>query len=451
MKKILLLLTCLFLAFGSLQAQKKTRILFLLDGSGSMYAKMQTETRISAAKRLLSNMVDSLRAVPNLEIALRIYGHRSPSSAQDCKDTRLEVPFSPGNHNEMLGVIRDLTPKGTTLIAYSLQEAAYDFPKEDGVRNVIILITDGLEECSGDPCAISEALQRQGVVLKPFIIGLGGDPSFLSFYDCVGRYFDASTEAEFETILGVVVSQAINETTCQVNLLDINGRALETNVNMTFYDKRSKKAIHNFIHTMNDRGVPDTLTVDPSFVYDIQVHTVPPVFKNNVTLIPGRHNIIAIDAPQGALSLKVDGVTAYPDLQAIVRRKGETPTLIVQDFNKTQQYIVGKYDLEILTLPRIFLYNVSIDQTKTTLINIPQPGKLQILGNQEYFGAIYQTKGNMLEWVCDINSSQKRQIITLQPGKYKLIYRSKKVTKTYMTVEKIFEITSGNSTQLSLY
>ncbi|MBI1222501.1 MAG: VWA domain-containing protein [Bacteroidetes bacterium] len=450
MKKLLLLIFCLITASASLHAQKKTRILFLLDGSGSMYAKMQTETRIAAAKRLLSNMVDSLRHVNNVELALRIYGHRSPSSAQDCKDTRLEVPFSPNNYDEMLTVIRELTPKGTTLIAYSLQEAAYDFPKEDGVRNVIILITDGLEECSGDPCAVSEALQRQGVILKPFIIGVGGDPTFINFYDCVGRYFDASTESEFENILGVVVSQAINETTCQVNLLDINGRALETNVNMTFYDQKSKRPIHNFIHTMNDRGVPDTLTVDPSFIYDIQVHTVPPVFKNNVTLIPGRHNIIAIDAPQGQLSLQVDGVTAYPDLQAIVRKHGTMQTLIVQEFNATQKFIVGKYDLEILTLPRLYI-NVSVEQSKNTIVNIPQPGKLHLMGNQEYFGAIYQMKGNMLEWVCDIDDTQKRQILTLQPGKYKVIYRAKRVTKTYMTVEKIFEIQSGGSTHLNLF
>lgn len=450
MKKILFILICFFALLSNLQAQNKTRILFLLDGSGSMYAKMQNETRISAAKRLLTNMVDSLRNVPDLEIALRIYGHRSPSSAQDCKDTRLEVPFSPDNHDEMIGVIKELTPKGTTLIAHSLQESAYDFPKEDNTRNVIILITDGLEECAGDPCAISEALQRQGVILKPFIIGVGGDPSFLNFYDCVGRYFDASTEDEFATILGVVVSQAINETTCQVNLLDINGRALETNVNMTFYDARTKRPIHNFIHTMNDRGVPDTLTVDPSFVYNIQVHTVPPVYKEGVTLIPGRHNIIPIDAPQGVLSLKVDGVTAYPDLQAIVRVKGEMQTLVIQDFNKTQKLIVGKYDLEILTLPRVYI-TVAIDQTKTSIVTIPQPGKLHLIGNQEYFGAVYQMKGNRLEWVCDIDNVQKRQIITLQPGKYKLIYRSKRVTKTYMTIEKPFEIQSGGSTHLNLF
>lgn len=451
MKKATLLLLTLFCIAASASAQKKTRILFLLDGSGSMYAKMQSETRISAAKRLLSNMVDSLRNVKDVEIGLRIYGHTSPSSKQDCKDTKLEVSFSPNNHDEMIGVIKGLSPKGTTLIAYSLQEAAYDFPKEEGVRNVIILITDGLEECSGDPCAISEALQRQGVVLKPFIIGLGGDQDFGKFFECVGRYFDASTEREFENILGVVVSQAINETTAQVNLLDIYGRATESNVNMTFYDAKTKKIIHNFIHTMNDRGVPDTLTIDPSFKYNLMVHTIPPVYKDDISIIPGKHNIIPVDAPQGELMLKVDGVTAYANLQAIVRKAGEDKTLHVQPFNHKQKFIVGKYDLEILTTPRIYLTNISIEQSKIANVSIPQPGKLQLIGNQEYFGAIYQMKGNRLEWVIDIDHGQKRQIITLQPGKYKLIYRAKRVTKTYLTVEKEFEIQSAGSTQLNLF
>ena len=450
MKKFFFLLFLLFSSWAGVNAQQKTRILFVLDGSGSMYARMEKETRIAVAKRLLIRMVDSLKNVKDVEIALRIYGHQSSKSKQDCRDTKLEVGFRKQNHDEINDVIAKMSPKGTTLIAYSLQEAAYDFPKDPGYRNVIILITDGLEECQGDPCAVSEALQRQGVVLKPFIIGLGGSEDFIKAFECVGRYFDASTESEFENVLGVVVSQAINETTVQVNLLDIHSQATETNVNMTFYDSKSKKIVHNFIHTMNDRGFPDTLTIDPTYFYDIEVHTMPPVFKERVGIKPARHNIIAIDAPQGELDLKVEGVTNYPELQAIIRVPGQGKTLNVQHFNMPQKYLVGKYDVEILTTPRIYM-SVGVEQSKTTSVTIPQPGKLNLLGNQEYFGAIYQTRDNQLEWVIDINSSVKRQIIVLQPGKYRIIYRARKSTKTYMTVEKVFEVQSGGATHLNLY
>ncbi|MEY2924710.1 MAG: hypothetical protein RLZZ337_1258, partial [Bacteroidota bacterium] len=210
-KKIGVLLILFFTISASAQ-QPDTRILFLLDGSGSMYAKMGSDSRITIAKRLLSRLVDSLQSQNNLELALRVYGHQSQKTERNCADTKLEVPFSKNNHREIKESIVDLKPKGTTLIAYSLQEAAYDFPRTPGTRNIIILITDGIEECDGDPCAVSTALQKQGVVLRPFIIGLGLDDQFRNQFECVGRFFEAATEDDFEEVLNVVISQAINNT-----------------------------------------------------------------------------------------------------------------------------------------------------------------------------------------------------------------------------------------------
>ena len=98
-----LLYTFLFVSFvlaNPILAQKKTtRILFLLDASGSMLSKLDKETRIVVAKRLLSNIVDSLKTVDNLEIALRVFGHQNQAKMQDCNDTKLEVPFTKDNHD----------------------------------------------------------------------------------------------------------------------------------------------------------------------------------------------------------------------------------------------------------------------------------------------------------------------------------------------------------------
>ncbi len=52
------------------------------------------------------------------------------------------------------------------------------------------------------------------------------------------------------------------------------------------------------------------------------------------------------------------------NLSAIVRKKGEMNTLFEQTFDDEKKYIVGKYDLEILTLPRIILDDVNIAQSK---------------------------------------------------------------------------------------
>ncbi|MCB9252609.1 MAG: VWA domain-containing protein [Flavobacteriales bacterium] len=431
------------------QSPRKTRILFLLDASGSMYANMGSDNRMGVAKRLLSKMIDSLRYTPNLEIALRVYGHTSTKDKRNCKDTKLEVPFGARNHDKMLQELKALRPLGTTLIAYSLQEAAYDFPTDNNCRNIVVLITDGIEECDGDPCAISQALQKRGVILKPFIIGVGLDADFAKQFECVGRFFDATTEKGFDDVLRVVISQALNNTTLQVNLLDINGRALETDVNMTFYDSKTGRMLENFIHTFNDRGVPDTISLDPVNLYDIYVHTIPPVKKEKVEIFAGRHNIVAIDAPQGFLNLKVDGVTNYNRLQCIVKLPGSCEKANIQDFNTKEKYLVGEYEIEILSTPPIF-EKVRISQSTITEVVIPQPGKLNFYTRLGVSGAIYKMENNRLNWVMNIGNATGAQIILLQPGNYKLICRANIEKRTLATKRIDFEIKSGAVTPLNV-
>lgn len=440
----------LFLAVNSYAQQPKTRILFVLDGSGSMYAKMGTDNRITVAKRLLTRMVDSLQYQDDLELALRVYGHQSQKTERNCKDTKLEVAFGPNNHTAIKDEIRDLRPKGTTLIAYSLQEAAYDFPKDPSVRNIIILITDGIEECDGDPCAVSMALQKQGVVLRPFVIGLGLSADFRTQFECVGRYFEAETEADFENVLNVVISQAINNTTAQVNLLDSYGRPTETDVNMTITDSKSGRVIDDIYHTLNYRGLPDTLFLDPSYGYDIKVHTIPPVFKKNVQLIAGKHNTIAIDAPQGNLQLKIDGVTSYKNLQALIVDKKTNEIINVQDFNDEQRYIVSDYKVELLTLPRITQESVSVLQNKTTTLQVQQPGKLNIVTRTKYEIGIYRIHKGQTELVKALNLNENQNITVLQPGNYKLIYRVSSVKESMTTKTEDFTIKSGEMKHFTL-
>ena len=76
-------------------SQKKTRILFILDASNSMNLKWDSQTRMESAKEILNESIEDLRGIPDLEIALRVYGHQSivNNTFQDCNDTKLEVPF----------------------------------------------------------------------------------------------------------------------------------------------------------------------------------------------------------------------------------------------------------------------------------------------------------------------------------------------------------------------
>lgn len=427
-----------------------TRILFVFDASQSMYGRWQSDMKLHIAQRILGRVLDSLKHVNNLELALRLYGHQKPFPPQDCDDTRLEVPFAPNNIAEIKNRLSTINPKGTTPIAYALSEARHDFPACDHCRNIIVLITDGIEECDGDPCEVSRMLQQQGITLKPFVIGIGTD--FSESLDCVGNFYPASSENDFNNALKVVIRQVLNATSAQVNLLDLSSRPTETNVNMTFQDHVSHKILYNYVHTFNSKGLPDTLALDPLVTYDITIHTLPPVMRDSVTIVAGRHNIIAFDAAQGVLSLQVGGNwRTLKNLQAIVRKHGSTETLNVQNFGATQQYLTGIYDLEVLTLPRLYIDSVVVRQSHTTLIEIPQPGILALRRYTDGYGSLLVERNNELELIYTLpQSKDQAENLLLLPGDYRIVYRSKWADKSLYTIEERFIITSGKTTEIKL-
>ena len=195
--------------------EKISRILFVLDASNSMYGRWENGTKMEVAQRLMTEMIDSLSDVenPNFELALRVYGHQKPVPPQDCNDTKLEVAFGPNNLSRIKQKIRELRPLGTTPIARSILSSGGDFPKCENCRNIIVLITDGVEACDEDPCAASKILQKKGITLKPFVIGIGLDPELVKSFDCVGSYYDAKNEVAFKKVLGVILTQVLDNTT----------------------------------------------------------------------------------------------------------------------------------------------------------------------------------------------------------------------------------------------
>ena len=425
-----------------------TRVLFIFDTSQSMYAQWDGNSRMEIAKELLSNMLDSLENKENLQVGLRCYGHQKPSPPQDCRDTRLEVPFGNNTIPAIKNRLKTLRPKGTTPIAKALESGALDFPAvTSNSRNIVILITDGIEECSGDPCAVSKLYQEKKIILKPFVIGIGLSEEYKKNFECVGTFYDARNPDEFKNILDVVISQVLNSTTAQVNLLDENEMPTETNVPLSFYDSFSGILQYNFIHTMNSRGNPDTLNIDPVLSYKVVAHTIPQTeAEGDWKLIPGKHTTIPIKCPQGTLS--VSSAINKTKVECIVREKGKTETLNVQQLNTKQRYLTGEYDLEILTLPRIY-ETVRVNQSESTNIKIPEPGLVILSASSSPFGSIFEVS-NELKWVCDLNTKKGRQVLYLLPGKYKVVYRAKNASSSEYTKEKTFKVGSIKTVSLKL-
>ncbi|MDZ4845465.1 MAG: VWA domain-containing protein [Chitinophagales bacterium] len=452
----LLLLSISTFAQSSKQNNQRTRILFLLDASGSMQSKWGTgnmETRWHSARNILTEMVDYLSQRKDVELALRVYGHQSMLTMKDCKDTQLEVGFSLNSMSYIKTRLQTLSPKGVTPIAYSLEKAAADFPDNKG-RNIIILMTDGEESCGGDPCAVANALEEKNIVLKHFVIGIGVEASARQAFDCIGSYFQAQDPVALKNTLSLIVNKILVKTTAEVDLLDGESNPSETDVNMSFFNLPTGLRKYDFYHTLNVRGFPDTLFVDPVSEYDLLIHTLPPVRKENVALASEGHNIISVDAAQGSMEILLQGKTLNNNLnnkiKCLVRKKDSGEIVNVQDFNTTEKYLVGKYNLEILTLPPTYINDVDVSQYKTTKIELPTPGIANLVKKYEVYGGIFLVKEGRLQKIYEMNADAKNELIALSPGSYQLIYRPKfsKTMHNTKTVE--FQIVSGESVSLNL-
>ena len=229
----------MFLFFAS-QAQEeveRTNILFVLDASFSMRKNWETKSKWTIAKETLVDVADSLksRLGDNVYFGIRSYGHQSMPVANDCEDSELIVPIANNSVKLLKNTLEGLSPKGITPLAYSLEKTNSDFGDLVG-KNILILITDGAESCQGDPCYIMKMLMDKKIVLKPFIIGLNIPIEDLEAYECMGGVvYNESSQIDFKQNLQKSINRAITYTTLQVNLLDANLVASQTDKTMFFW------------------------------------------------------------------------------------------------------------------------------------------------------------------------------------------------------------------------
>ena len=361
------------------------------------------------------------------------------------------MPFGKNNYDRIKSKINSLQPKGTTPIARSLEYAAGDFPKCDNCRNIIILITDGIEACDEDPCAVAKLLREKGIEVRPYVIGIAMDLESLKDFECIGKTYDASTEESFKNVMKVVMSEALNNTTVQVNLLNTKNLPRETDVTLSFYDQRTNELKYTFFHTLDYKNRPDTMWVDPLSTYRLVVHTTPEIIKNDIELKPGEHNTITLDAPQGGLEFRILGAgNTFTDIKCVITQKGDKSTINSQRMNSEDMYIVGEYDVEILSLPRILMKGVKVEQSRTKTIQIQQPGLANV--NTPFFGVsqIFTDVKGERTWVCNLERNKLNYQIALQPGKYTIVYRPARKKSSAYTVTTEFEVTPGGTVEVNL-
>jgi len=181
----------------------------IVDASRSMWGRMGGEPKMVVAKEILEDV--SYWLPEDLDLALRAYGSASPSDTNDCADSTLLVPFGEENRDSIRHAIAGLRPLGQTPIAYALNQAAQDFGSLQNER-ALVLVTDGIESCGGDPVRAARELRGQGIMVHVIGFGLGNaaDEDAASLQAVAdasgGSYVTAGTAEELKQALAQTVA-----------------------------------------------------------------------------------------------------------------------------------------------------------------------------------------------------------------------------------------------------
>ena len=181
----------------------------VVDASRSMWGQIDGQAKMSIAKNILQDV--SYWFPEDLDLALRAYGSASPSESNNCGDSTLLVPFSEYNREPIRAAVSGLRPTGQTPIAFALKQAAHDFGSLQSDR-AVVLVTDGIESCGGDPAKAARDLSEQGIMVHVIGFGLGNaaDEDTWSLQAIAnasgGRYVTARSAEELKAALTQTVA-----------------------------------------------------------------------------------------------------------------------------------------------------------------------------------------------------------------------------------------------------
>jgi Ca-activated chloride channel homolog len=208
MALIRLLTLVLFASFWFTAAQaadEGARVILVLDASGSMRGKIDGKSKMDIAKAVVGRIVKSWN--PADELGLVVYGHRKKGSCDD-----IEVLREPGalDAAQYMKSVNGLNPKGKTPMTQAVRMAAESLQYTEK-KATVILVSDGIETCDADPCAVAEELAKAGVELKVHTVGFGlDDQGAVAQLRCLaektgGTFTTANNEADLQKALAKTV------------------------------------------------------------------------------------------------------------------------------------------------------------------------------------------------------------------------------------------------------
>ncbi|TCD14494.1 vWA domain-containing protein [Oricola cellulosilytica] len=194
-----------FLCAGSALAGE--RAIIVLDASGSMWGQIEGKTKIEIARETLGDVLSTIPA--DLELGLIAYGHRRKGQ---CSDIEQIVAPAAGTSTAIAASVHKLNPKGKTPLTDAVRQAAESLRYTED-KATVILVTDGIETCEADPCAVASELERAGVDFTAHVVGFGLQEGEGVQVSCIaentgGVFLEADDAAELTDALTKTVAAA---------------------------------------------------------------------------------------------------------------------------------------------------------------------------------------------------------------------------------------------------
>lgn len=160
-------------------SSSKSTAIIILDASGSMKDPVSSTSKtikIEDAKKVITGIVHNPLS-ESLSLGLVALGHLS-NTCQNNIQVILDPSLGKPN-NSILNSLNKIKPRSSTPLAEAIRVTGnqlLNIKKQRDQRFTIVLVSDGLETCKGDPVAEVEKLKKQGLQFEFHAIGYGTDP-----------------------------------------------------------------------------------------------------------------------------------------------------------------------------------------------------------------------------------------------------------------------------------
>jgi len=208
---LVIILASMSLSFASETRAEGNVLYFILDASGSMWERAGGKPRIVIAKETLSNLIEQTPA--QIRAGVTVYGHRRKGDCSDIEEIVSLKNLDPMAKFRAKERISSINAMGKTPITDSIQQTVDRLKGEEG-ESTIVLISDGLESCGKDPCALTRKLKSAGINFVMHVVGFGLMDHQKKKLACIadageGTFFTADNASDLLEALTVVKQSVV--------------------------------------------------------------------------------------------------------------------------------------------------------------------------------------------------------------------------------------------------